>query len=723
MRKTDQIIAHFGSRIALPAAVVVVGALAIVIISLGEMANEVNRIEDKLTERSVAAATEVVLRRIGQTHRDYAVWDDAARRLYGDVDQAFLEEGFISASQDAVFFDTFYVIDETGTDLFGYHAGERLAETSAEKYGARLDDMIAALPRDGTAYEVHTGFLETGSGVAVVAVGPIVPFSDDFEPRPTAARLLVVSRVFDQAAVARLGSDFLIDDLQMADPAAAGPLSVLVADPTGRTIGALAWTSRELGNEAQSRVSPIVFVMLALVSATMIFLLVLTRRSVHEIRRKEEQARHAATHDALTGLPNRDEAVSVINDAIVGRERGMQVAAIYIDIDRFKDVDDSYGHETGDRLLLEIASLFRECADEHFLAKVGGDEFVLVVVDRQATKIACDIGWRMIESLAEPFDIGGRIIPVAVNIGIAVADKIDPSADELLRRADVAMVQAKHQGSRRFVLYEPVIDTVRHERLSVADDLRRALKVDEGLSLVYQPILDAKSREVVGVEALLRWDRPVFGLVPPDEFVPIAEEAGLIDALTRWTLRRACADASRWPDVRLSVNISPYQFRDPNFDSNVTAILSETGFSAGRLELEVIESGFLVESDQARRTVEAFRARGMTIALDDFGTGYSSIGYLRCHVFDRIKLDRSIIVGIEYDEKTNELVRAAVALAHSLDLQVTAEGVESPKEAKLLSRAGCKELQGHYLAAPVPAAEVSDLLESLERASSLGAIA
>jgi diguanylate cyclase (GGDEF)-like protein len=463
--------------------------------------------------------------------------------------------------------------------------------------------------------------------------------------------------------------------------------------------------------------------MLALVCATMIFLLVLTRRGVHEIRRKEEQARHLATHDVLTGLPNRVEAVAVINSAIFGRERGTQVAAIVVDIDGFRDIDDSYGHETGDCLLLEIAAVFRECAGKHFLAKVGGDEFVLVVTDHQATKIACDIGWRMIESLAEPFDIGGRIIPVAVNIGIAVADTIDPSADELLRRADVAMIQAKHQGSRRFVLYEPVIDTVRHERISVADDLRRALKVDEGLSLVYQPIFDTESREVVGLEALLRWERPVFGSVPPNDFVPIAEEAGLIDALTRWTLRRACDDAREWPNVRLSVNISPHQFRDPHFDSNVTAILAETGFPAGRLEMEVIESGFLVESDQARRTVEAFRTRGMTLALDDFGTGYSSIGYLRCHAFDRIKLDRSIIVGIEYDEKVNELVCAAVALAHSLDLQVTAEGVENPEEAKLLSLAGCRELQGHYLAAPVPAAEVSGLLASLRNARPLGAIA
>ncbi len=291
----------------------------------------------------------------------------------------------------------------------------------------------------------------------------------------------------------------------------------------------------------------------------------------------------------------------------------------------------------------------------------------------------------------------GPVISIGASVGIAVADTIDPSAQELLRRADVAMEQAKQQGSNRFFVYEPFIDTVRHERLELANDLREALKND-GLALVYQPIFDAATREMVGVEALLRWDRHLFGSVPPDIIIPVAEEGGLIDELSRWTLRKACTDARDWTHVRLAVNISTVEFRNPRFDGHVAEILAETGFPAKRLEIEIVESELLGRPDQVRRTIDAIRGLGISISLDDFGTGYSSIGYLRSYALDKIKLDRSIIDGIVLDEKNLQFVRATVDLARALDLEVTAEGVESEDEARLLRQVGCRELQGWFLA-------------------------
>ncbi|MCB1488222.1 MAG: bifunctional diguanylate cyclase/phosphodiesterase [Bauldia sp.] len=709
MPKLESIISRFGIRILLPTVVVLVGALTIVIVSLGEMANEVNRIEERLTARSAEAAIQVSLRRMGDSNRDYASWDDAVRNLYGTIDEDFVDEGYVSAAIDAVFFDTFYVIDETGLDVIGYHFGERLDESSASVFGDQLAKLIAPLPRDGKTYAVSTGILKTKWGLAKVAVGPIVPFSKDYEPRPSASRFLLISHSFDQETVASLGEDYLIEDLRLVDPESAGPLSVPVTDPSGNVIAALGWTSRSLGNEARAGISPAVFIMLALVCVVMVFLLAIARRSVDAIKRKEAEARHMATHDELTGLPNRSVALTAIEEALAKRKGGEKVAAVYVDLDRFKDVDDTFGHDTGDRLLVQIADLFRDCADGRLLARVGGDEFVFVICDRKAIEVAGNIGWKIIEALAEPFAIDGRIISIAANVGIAVADTIDPSAQELLRRADVAMDQAKALGSNRFFVYEPFIDTVRHERLELADDLRRALH-DDALSLVYQPIFDAKTREVVGVEALLRWERRLFGAVSPEVIVPIAEEAGLIDALSQWTLRRACRDARGWDDIWLAVNISTLEFRNPNVDGHIAKILDETGLPANRLEIEIIESELMSRPDQIRRTIDAVRGLGVGVALDDFGTGYSSIGYLRTFALDKIKLDRAIVEGIAGDEDKLKLLRATIDLAHALHLDVTAEGVENAEEARLLSQAGCRELQGFYLAECLPADKVAEFL-------------
>jgi EAL domain-containing protein (putative c-di-GMP-specific phosphodiesterase class I) len=326
-------------------------------------------------------------------------------------------------------------------------------------------------------------------------------------------------------------------------------------------------------------------------------------------------------------------------------------------------------------------------------------------------KVACDLGWRLISFVSDPFEIDGRMISVGTSVGVAIADSADPSAEELLRRADVAMYQAKQQGPNRLFVYDALIDTIRHERLEIADDLRRALREDK-LDLVYQPVFDARTRAVVGVEALLRWNRPLFGPMPPSVFVPIAEQSGLIDELGNWTIRRACSDGVAWPSIKVSVNVSPAQFRNPNFDGLVTDVLHSTGFPAGRLELEVTESYFIVNPDQARRAIDTIRALGIAVALDDFGTGYSSIGYLRSFNFDKLKLDRSLIIGLASDERVERLVRATVALAEALDLTVTAEGVETEEEADLLRNAGCAQFQGFFFAKPVPAAAISELLKS-----------
>jgi diguanylate cyclase (GGDEF)-like protein len=712
---------RFSLRIALPAFVVLAGTLATVFLSLQDMAGEVNRIEQTLTGRSVEAAVQSQLRRMGDSNGDYAQWDDAVRKLYGKVDPGFVEENFKLSTATPVFFDTAYLIDETGHDVFAFQDGETITVPSSEAFGPALATMTAALPSDGRSYAVKTGLIRGKWGLEVVAVGPVVPASPDFVGAPARSRFLVLAKAFNLAMLKRLGEDFLIEGLRFTSASAAGP-RIDLHDPTGAALGALAWTPRRLGTEAHARVSPAVLMMLALLSITMGFLMLVAIQGMREVEKKETEARYVATHDGLTDLPNRFALVQALDAAMTEkRAGGKAVAVVYLDLDGFKEINDAYGHETGNVLLKRVAAGFKAACGDLLLTRVGGDEFVVLIVGHQAVKLACDIGWKLIRSLGQPFDIDGRLIAVGTSVGVAVADVIDPTAEELLRRADVAMYQAKQQGPNRMFVYDALIDTIRHERLDVADDLRRALAGD-GLALAYQPVFDAATREVVGAEALVRWNRPHFGPLPPAIFVPIAEETGLIDQLGTWILRRACLEALPWGDLRLSVNVSPAQFRNPNFESLVSSILAETGFPVSRLELEVTESYFVAHPDQARMAIDAIRSLGISVALDDFGTGFSSIGYLRSFAFDKLKLDRSMIAGIVTDERARRLVQATIALADALELTVTAEGVEVEEEAALLRLAGCREFQGFFFAKPESAAQLTERLRRRvrkEEASSL----
>lgn len=700
---------QFVLRLIVPAAVVLAGAIGTVLISLSEMAGTVNHLEEQLTTRLAEAALRSELTRIGQSHQDYAVWDDAVHGLYGRVDEGFADGNFRAATATATFFDTAYLIDEHGNDAFAFRNGGRAELSSTEAFGPILKEMIAAVPLDGRTYGVRTGMVQTPWGIDKVAVGPVVPDTDDVKDVPSRARVLVLAKTFDAASVTRLGQEFVIDGLHLAGPDGAG--DVAITDPDGTVIGRLGWQASSLGGQAHARISPIVVLMLLLLASIVGGLIYIAARSMRTIQDGEANARHAARHDSLTDLPNRTALVQYLAEIIRVRPEGHQIAVIYLDLDGFKDVNDAYGHEAGDALLVAVGSGFRSLCAGHFLARVGGDEFVIVVSGPNANKQATDLAWALIGYLVQPIDAGGRPVVVGASAGIATLSSSLVPAEELLRRADVAMYQSKQQGRGRVSAHDPIIDTVRQERREIADDLRKALRWG-ALSLAYQPVFDARDGKVTAVEALVRWERPGFGPVPPETFIEIAEETGQIDELGTWVLRRACSDALEWQGVRLAVNISPAQFRSPAFITSVAGVLAETQFQATRLEMEVTESYFVTHPEQARKAIDAIRGLGIAVALDDFGTGYSSIGYLKRFTFDRLKLDRSLINGINRDHRVQRLVQATIAIADALDLEVTAEGVELAEEATLLRIAGCDEFQGFFFSGPRPASEIAGLLAS-----------
>jgi diguanylate cyclase len=382
-----------------------------------------------------------------------------------------------------------------------------------------------------------------------------------------------------------------------------------------------------------------------------------------------------------------------------------------LELVEIKAVNDTYGHKAGDELIRQVAKRLTDLlrgADT--LVRFGGDEFAIIQTEALKPAEAAMLGQRILESLTRPFTIDDVQVLIGVSIGIAMAPKDGTDRDTLANLADTALYQAKNEGRNRFNFFEKQMDKSRHLRRIVEEDLRSAIANNE-LVLHYQPQISADGRTIVGIEALVRWPHKTHGMIPPAEFIPVAEERGLIMQLSDWVLRQACTDGLRWPQLRLAVNVSPIQFRHHDFVSNVAAILSETGFDGTRLELELTEGVVVDDADKAEAAMVDLRALGIGLALDDFGTGYSSLIYLRRFAFDKIKIDRSFL---EYMETTGEsaiLVHSVVHLGRALGLRVCAEGVETAEQHRFLQAVGCHELQGYFFSKPVPADKLDKLLE------------
>lgn len=706
---------RFGLRVALPVLLVLAGSIMFMIFALNEMAGEVDRIDDIATERSAEASLRAFEKRMRQIHGDYSVWDDAAVKLYGKIDLEFANANFKDATRAGVFFDAAYLLDERGQTVFSFRRGGLAPRSALEEFGSPLQTLITSLAGEYSAFDSKVGLMKDRSGaIAVVAVGSIFPLSNAVPPPVGRPRMLVLSHVLDDLSIRQMGEDFVIDGLSLSFDPNHVTEGVRLLDPTGKPLGSLNWTQRSRGNEAFSRVAPMAYLTLGIIGLTILFLLGIGYANLVAVRRRERQAVYDANHDSLTGLPNR-VALTRALDVAVSRRPVQPVAVLFLDLDGFKEVNDSYGHEMGDRLLRRVARGFEAiCMRRGLLARVGGDEFALVLDNRESVASADEIGNRLVRYLNGPILIDDRVIAIGTSVGIAVIDGESVTADELLRRADVAMYQAKELGRSRVAFYDWSIDAEKTDRKRLADELRDAVATD-ALHVVYQPIYEAQTMRPALVEALLRWDHPRQGAVSPDLFISVAEENGLMDAVGDWVLRNACRDALQWPEIRLAINVSPVQFRNPGFDRNLAAILQETGFPAERLEVEMTETHLVTFPDRAQHIVASLRILGVSVALDDFGTGYSSIGYLRRFSFDKLKIDRSLVHGVSVDLETRRLCEATIGLGRALNLEVTAEGIESEADAEIMRQAGCSYLQGFAFARPMPAAAISELLNENAR--------
>ncbi|MFJ4153607.1 putative bifunctional diguanylate cyclase/phosphodiesterase [Pseudomonas sp. NPDC089752] len=419
------------------------------------------------------------------------------------------------------------------------------------------------------------------------------------------------------------------------------------------------------------------------------------------------QIHHMAHHDALTGLPNRTLFNERLKQALLrGHEGDKLTAALCLDLDNFKNINDSLGHAFGDKLLRALGKrLRRELREHDTLARLGGDEFAVVLTHLDNREGACNTAQRLIDAICPPFQIDGHQFTVGVSIGIAIAPDDNEQAEQLLGYADMALYEAKRNGRNRYECFQVELDVAARQRRLVETDLRTALHLGQ-LHLHYQPVVDQQTSSVTGYEALLRWEHPTRGMVMPMDFIPIAEETGLIHELGIRALNLACQEAATWDSEQtVSVNLSPVQFKNANLVHTVALALADSGLPARRLELEITESVLLGNSEENVRTLRALKDLGVSISLDDFGTGYSSLGYLRSFPFDRIKIDKSFVHDMCDSREAMSIIRAITELSNSLMIKTTAEGVESEEQMQRLRAEGCSHFQGYLYGRPVPAGE------------------
>mgnify|MGYP001070410313 CR=1 FL=1 len=429
---------------------------------------------------------------------------------------------------------------------------------------------------------------------------------------------------------------------------------------------------------------------------------------------REHRITHLAYHDSLTDLPNRTFfRQSLDRDMARIARSGEDIAVICIDIDEFKLINDTFGHPAGDALLRHVGALLVDLAPEGLVARLGGDEFAIILSDTFDEDRPRALAQAIVDALIEPLELDQNTIPVGVSLGIAIGPGDGRDAGQLLKNADLALYRAKQDGRGVFRFFETSLDLAARARRQLELDLRTALRTGQ-FSLNYQPIFDLKNDRIGGFEALLRWEHPTRGQVSPVEFIPIAEDTGLILAIGEWVLHEACREAVHWPEhVRIAVNVSTLQFRNPGFAAIVMQALSRTGLTPQRLEIEITESVFLDGEGPVVAMLHQLRAMGIRVALDDFGTGYSSLSYLRSFPFDKIKIDKSFVDSVASDTSSAAIVRAIVDLANALHMETTAEGVEDASQLDQLRGQGCSSIQGYLFSRPVDGAAAGSLIANV----------
>ncbi len=542
-------------------------------------------------------------------------------------------------------------------------------------------------------------------------------FGEDL-PKGPRAPIAIAIKPIDQVMLKSFADRYMLDDLVVRSPAAlsAADGKLLLADRSGEPVAALTWAPQRPGTMLLRQLAAPLILLLGMLAALAWRVIQRGSAIATDLIASEARAKHAAFHDSLTRLPNRAylfERLAQSLRRVEGPETA--VAVMCVDLDRFKEVNDTLGHNAGDALLEAMAERLRlACSEATCVARLGGDEFV-VLLETGDEAAALVLGRRIIRAVSERVVSEYGKIEVACSIGFAFIDQPGVEPSEALRWADVALYRSKQVGGKRVSRFNPEMDLALRYRLQLEAELRQAIGSDQ-LSMVYQPHFDRR-RQLKGYEALLRWNHPVRGAISPSVFVPLAEDCGLIMALGEHVLRRIFNETRDWRGVRVAINVSAVQLRSRGFAAQVMRMLAEAGADARSYEIEVTETALLGDEQQCISNIDALKRMGFTIALDDFGTGFSSLNVLQRFSVDKIKIDCSFVAALGAGRGAEALIEAIVNLARGLDMIVVAEGVETEAQWDHLLKAGCRQFQGHLLGRPEPAAAINRALPALRSAS------
>jgi diguanylate cyclase (GGDEF)-like protein len=708
--------------IVIPISVIVAVAILCIVVAVLTSARRANEValehEKRLLSRAIANHGEQLLRELESVSAN----EEAVRRIRDQFDQDWVHNRvglwlrhyfdhdfvFVADSKDTL---SYALLGRDSVDPRWFNSIiPELSPTIDYLRGRTGDQPLAAVmisePRrnlDGdkpTRVTLIQRFLGKPAAIAAALIAPTQQVAGEFS-RATAPLVIAVKFV-DEELMAEIGGRLQVNGLRVTEEALTPPREHRhdLTDHKGRTIMSLSWSPKRPGSEIVTNVIPFIAVAFAGFALLAALIHGYMRRTAATIAQGEQRLRYLALHDPLCGLPNRNYFGERLEALIQDVKNGAPAAAVlYIDLDHFKDVNDTLGHPVGDELIRNVtARLSGLLRPEDLVSRLGGDEFAVIVNDGDDTANLQRMAERIISAICAPYVINGHNILIGASIGIAIIDGRCGAAD-VMRYADMALYRAKNEGRNRACIYDAAMDADLSERKQLETDLREAIASDQ-LRIVYQPIVNGSGDTILGVEALCRWSHPTRGDIEPSRFIPIAEHSGLIIELGEWVLRRACTEGKSWPGITVSVNVSPLQFRRPDFVDAVERILAETDFDATCLELELTESTLLGNVESAELAMHRLKTLGLRLALDDFGTGYSSLAYLRRFPFDKLKIDKSFVRSIERSPDAAAIVHAIIGLGRGLGMRVTAEGVETAEQQLFLRAAGVHSMQGYRFGRP-----------------------
>ncbi len=710
---------HWFARRAIPGVVFII---AVAFTVMGAFLFEMGTATDERSAERTAAVAEVALNaqreEMQRVAKDYAGWGEAYTNLHPDINFAWAyDSANVGPSLFPDFGLNFVVVVGPGNSTSYAVVDGKLIKQPVERLLSGGAMILIERARDSGVETVPvSGVLMWGQSPVLATAAVISPGEDQNVEEiagPTSVLLLGYALTPDKLIAA--GDKYSIPDFRLREPhhepVAAGKVLYTEDGQPGAVID---WTAERPGHELMQRVFPWLGAA-ALLLAVLTYLVLrhafqtarVLESNARELAAAHARAEHLAMHDVVTGLPNRAMLMDHLESEL--RSRSVCTALLYLDLDRFKPINDALGHEAGDHVLMELAKRLKSAVGEKDLvARVAGDEFA-VAACLAGPEEAEGLCRRLGEAVGRPFTIGRSDVKVGVSIGVALAPGDAHTGADLMQRADLAMHQAKRESRGSYQFFAPEMNELVLIRQGLEIDMRRAADAGE-FELHFQPRFDTRTLKPISVEALLRWQHPERGMISPAHFIPLAEDTGLIHEIGAWALKHACSVIAQYEGIAVSVNISPVQFRRPGLADLVASILEETQLPPHRLELELTESVLLENTEMAQKVLTSLKQLGIALSMDDFGTGYSSLGYLQHFPFDRLKIDRAFVSQLTMPDSSRAIVQAILSMARSLGLSVTAEGVETDEQFMLLRADQCAEVQGFLLSRPVPLAELEKAL-------------